>query len=93
MGFELVSNGSTCIVPEAFLLFSSQSNINRISLQTSHYNQPIPIQGVKQAVAIDFHFKENRIYVTDVSSKVRNWTAYYMLVVEEECVKKQRNQI
>ncbi|KAK7490751.1 hypothetical protein BaRGS_00017980, partial [Batillaria attramentaria] len=69
MGLELVSNGTTCIVPEAFLLFSSQSNINRISLETSHYNQPIPIQGVKEAVAIDFDFKDNRIYVTDVRSK------------------------
>ena len=70
MGLELVSNGTICIVPEAFLLFSSQSNINRISLETSHYNQPIPIQGVKEAVAIDFDLKDNRIYMTDVRSKV-----------------------
>ncbi|KAK7098488.1 hypothetical protein V1264_002764 [Littorina saxatilis] len=69
MGLELVSNGTTCIVPEAFVLFSSQSNINRISLETSHYNQPIPIQGVKEAVAIDFDIKDNRIYMTDVRSK------------------------
>ena len=78
MGLELVSNGTICIVPEAFLLFSSQSNINRISLETSHYNQPIPIQGVKEAVAIDFDFKDNRIYMTDVKSKVS--ASFYQLL-------------
>jgi hypothetical protein len=38
--------------------------------QASHYNQPIPIQGVREAVAIDFHFKDSRIYMTDIRSEV-----------------------
>jgi hypothetical protein len=38
MGLELVANGSTCIVPEAFLLFSSKASIQRISLQVSNNN-------------------------------------------------------
>jgi hypothetical protein len=49
--------------------------------QASHYNQPIPIQGVREAVAIDFHFKDSRIYMTDIRSEVsaHDVFAYIML--------------
>ncbi|XP_005110515.1 low-density lipoprotein receptor-related protein 6 isoform X2 [Aplysia californica] len=66
MGLELRADGQTCIVPEAFLLFSSRSDIRRISLETNQNNQAIPIQGVQKAMAIDFDITDNRIYWTDV---------------------------
>ncbi|GFR86359.1 low-density lipoprotein receptor-related protein 6 [Elysia marginata] len=65
MGLELRADGQTCIVPDAFLLFSSRSDIHRLSLETSYNNQPIPIQGVQKAMAIDFDISDNRIYWTD----------------------------
>ncbi|RUS74219.1 hypothetical protein EGW08_018025 [Elysia chlorotica] len=65
MGLELRADGKTCIVPDAFLLFSSRSDIRRLSLETSYNNQPIPIQGVQKAMAIDFDISDNRIYWTD----------------------------
>lgn len=65
MGLELVSNGKTCIVPEAFLLFTSHHDIKRMSLETNHRIRPIPIKGVKTALAIDFHIADDRIYWTD----------------------------
>ncbi|XP_048242332.1 low-density lipoprotein receptor-related protein 6-like isoform X1 [Haliotis rufescens] len=69
MGLELVSTGKICIVPEAFLLYSKSSDIIRISLETNRNNQPIPLQGVKKALAIDFDISDNRIYWTDGSLK------------------------
>ena len=72
MGLELRSDGETCIVPEAFLLFSSHSDIRRISLENNQNNQAIPIQGVQKAMAIDFDITDQRIYWTDVELKVED---------------------
>lgn len=69
MGLELTSNQKTCIVPEAFLLFSRGSDIRRISLETNHNDVIIPLAGVKEAMALDFDINDNRIYWTDISSK------------------------
>ncbi|GFO50674.1 low-density lipoprotein receptor-related protein 6 [Plakobranchus ocellatus] len=65
MGLELRADAQTCIVPDAFLLFSSRSEIRRLSLETNYNNQLIPIQGVKKAMAIDFDISDNRIYWAD----------------------------
>ncbi|XP_050407937.1 low-density lipoprotein receptor-related protein 6 [Patella vulgata] len=69
MGLELISNGRTCIIPDAFLLFTIKDDIKRISLEVNHNIQPIPIQGVKDAAAIDFDINDNRIYWTDIKVK------------------------
>lgn len=60
----------TCIVPEAFLLFSRRADIRRISLETNNNNVAIPLSGVKEASALDFDVTDNRIYWTDISLKV-----------------------
>lgn len=60
----------TCIVPEAFLLFSRRADIRRISLETNNNNVAIPLTGVKEASALDFDVTDNRIYWTDISLKV-----------------------
>ncbi|BFZ05153.1 hypothetical protein BsWGS_08192 [Bradybaena similaris] len=66
MGLELRADSSTCIMPEVFLLFSSQSDIRRVSLETNQNNQAIPIQGIQKAMAIDFDISDSRIYWTDI---------------------------
>ena len=60
----------TCIVPEAFLLFSRRADIRRISLETNNNNVASPLTGVKEASALDFDVTDNRIYWTDISLKV-----------------------
>ncbi|KAE8613421.1 hypothetical protein XENTR_v10007716 [Xenopus tropicalis] len=69
IGLELISDMKTCIVPEAFLLFSRRADIRRISLETSNSHVAIPLTGVKEASALDFDVTDNRIYWTDVSLK------------------------
>lgn len=61
----------TCIVPEAFLVFTSRATIHRISLETNNNDVAIPLTGVKEASALDFDVSNNHIYWTDVSLKVR----------------------
>uniref|UniRef100_A0A8B9LD61 Low density lipoprotein receptor-related protein 6 n=1 Tax=Astyanax mexicanus TaxID=7994 RepID=A0A8B9LD61_ASTMX len=69
IGLELISDMSTCIVPEAFLLFSRHTDIRRISLETNNNNVAIPLTGVKEASALDFDVTDNRIYWTDITLK------------------------
>jgi low density lipoprotein receptor-related protein 5/6 len=60
----------TCIVPEAFLVFTSRAAIHRVSLDTTNNDVAIPLTGVKEASALDFDVSSNHIYWTDVSLKV-----------------------
>uniref|UniRef100_A0A8C7KAC0 Low density lipoprotein receptor-related protein 6 n=2 Tax=Oncorhynchus kisutch TaxID=8019 RepID=A0A8C7KAC0_ONCKI len=69
IGLELIADLSTCIVPEAFLLFSRHTDIRRISLETNNNNVAIPLTGVKEASALDFDITDNRIYWTDITLK------------------------
>lgn len=71
LGLELLSDMKTCIVPEAFLVFTSRATIHRISLETNNNDVAIPLTGVKEASALDFDVSNNHIYWTDVSLKVR----------------------
>ncbi|TUA36655.1 Low-density lipoprotein receptor-related protein 6 [Bagarius yarrelli] len=66
---ELMGDMTTCIVPEAFLLFSRHTDIRRISLETNNNNVAIPLTGVKEASALDFDVTDNRIYWTDITLK------------------------
>lgn len=72
IGLELMADLTTCIVPEAFLLFSRHTDIRRISLETYTNNVAIPLTGVKEASALDFDITDNRIYWTDITLKVRS---------------------
>jgi len=69
-GYELLLDVHTCVVPEAFLLYSRRSDIRRISLEASNNDAVIPLDGVKEARALDFDVADNRIYWTDVILKV-----------------------
>ncbi|KAG9475315.1 low-density lipoprotein receptor-related protein 5 [Eleutherodactylus coqui] len=69
MGLELLSDMKTCIIPEAFLVFTSRAAIHRISLETNNNNVAIPLTGVKEASALDFDVSDNRIYWTDITLK------------------------
>ncbi|GAB6033222.1 Low-density lipoprotein receptor- protein 6 [Chamberlinius hualienensis] len=66
---ELAADQKTCIVPDAFLLFSHRSDIRRLSLETNHNNIAIPLQGIKIATSLDFDLNDNRIYWIDIGSK------------------------
>ncbi|CAL8375096.1 unnamed protein product [Arctogadus glacialis] len=69
MGLELLPDLQTCVVPEAFLLFTNRDSIRSISLGTNSNDVAIPLTGVKEASALDFDVSENRIYWTDIQSK------------------------
>lgn len=72
MGLELRVDEHTCIIPEAFLLISSHTSIQRVSLENNQKNQHIPISGIQKPFAIDFDITDSRIYWTDVQQQVRS---------------------
>ncbi|XP_013773894.1 low-density lipoprotein receptor-related protein 6-like [Limulus polyphemus] len=68
MGWELKTDNKTCKVPEAFLLYSSQVGIRRISLDT--YNvEIVPVSSAEEIYALDSDIGENRLYWTDTKHK------------------------
>ncbi|KAG8306441.1 hypothetical protein J6590_046757, partial [Homalodisca vitripennis] len=69
IGYELATDGHTCVVPEAFLLFARRENIGRISIENADNDAIIPVTGVKDASALDFDMTDSRIYWTDVKVK------------------------
>ena len=70
-GYELTSDGITCVIPQAFLLYLRRHDIRRISLEASLNDAAIPLDGVSNARALDFDSTDSRIYWTDVGLKVR----------------------
>uniref|UniRef100_A0A673HZI1 EGF-like domain-containing protein n=1 Tax=Sinocyclocheilus rhinocerous TaxID=307959 RepID=A0A673HZI1_9TELE len=84
IGLELMADLTSCIVPEAFLLFSRHTDIRRISLETNNNNVAIPLTGVKEASALDFDVTDNRIYWTDITLKMNTyWTEAAQVTVPQ----------
>ncbi|XP_014208646.1 low-density lipoprotein receptor-related protein 6 [Copidosoma floridanum] len=69
IGYELTKDLKTCIVPEAFLLYTRKDKIGRTSIENPNNDKVIPIAGVKDVSALDFEMSDNRIYWTDVKQK------------------------
>lgn len=69
VGHELASDGRTCVVPEAFILFARKENIGQISIQNANSSSLIPISGIKDVSALDYNFKDSLMYWTDVKLK------------------------
>ncbi|XP_060653408.1 LOW QUALITY PROTEIN: low-density lipoprotein receptor-related protein 6 [Drosophila nasuta] len=70
--YELSNDKRTCVVPAAFLLFSRQEHIGRISIEYNegnHNDERIPFKDVRDAHALDVSVAERRIYWTDQKTK------------------------
>ena len=68
-GHELTADSVTCVVPEAFLLYTRRDDIRRISIETPNSNILIPLKGVVEASALDYHRTDGRIYWSDIELK------------------------
>lgn len=68
-GHELTADGSDCVVPEAFLLYTRRDDIRRISIEAPNSNILIPLKGVVEASALDYHRTDGRIYWSDIELK------------------------
>uniref|UniRef100_A0A0A1WEM1 Low-density lipoprotein receptor-related protein 6 n=1 Tax=Zeugodacus cucurbitae TaxID=28588 RepID=A0A0A1WEM1_ZEUCU len=70
--YELANDKKTCVIPEAFLLFTRQEHIGRISIDNNegnHNDEKIPFKDVRDAHALDVDVADRRIYWTDQKSK------------------------
>ncbi|CAL8117209.1 unnamed protein product [Orchesella dallaii] len=81
-GYELSSDGKSCSIPDAFLVFSRDGDLHRISLNRTAASRSgggdsaagsiddvIPVSKVKAASALDFDTVESRIYWSDTKIK------------------------
>jgi len=69
-GHELAQDNSSCLIPEAFLLYTRRDDIRRISIERETGEDIlIPLKGVAEASALDYDRRDGRIYWSDVELK------------------------
>jgi len=69
-GYELTQDDLTCVVPEAFILYTQDDHIKRISLDSRNRNNfVIPVKDVQEPNALDFDKTDGRIYWSDLRKK------------------------
>src|SRR5665811_265901 len=86
-GYELAQDNQSCLIPNAFLVFSRDGDLHRISLNGTNSNNlddVIPVSRVKAASALDFDTLESRIYWSD--TKIKAISRAYMNGSETEKV-------
>lgn len=74
-GTILHKDGQTCNTsPSTYLLFVKRSMLARVSLDTPElWDVTLPIPDVHNAIAVDFHWKYQKIYYTDVFLDIIRW--------------------
>ena len=69
-GHELGRDNVSCVVPEAFLIFTRRDDIKRMSIEIENSRDMlIPLRDVKEASALDYDKADGRIYWSDIKEK------------------------
>lgn len=71
-GYELSTDERSCTIPDAFIVFSRDGDLHRISLNrtaSTNMDDVIPVSKVKAASALDFDTVDSRIYWSDTKIK------------------------
>ncbi|XP_055996988.1 low-density lipoprotein receptor-related protein 4-like isoform X3 [Ostrea edulis] len=71
-GLKLSKDSKQCRqVPEKFLLFASRGSVRRISMDTNDtIDVFLPLKDLHNVIALDYDYKEEKIYYTDVHQDV-----------------------
>ena len=70
-GMELFEpNGKLCVVPNAFLLYSINSEMRHVSLEDISNDDALPLPTMRTVDSIDFILADEQIYWLDSQSKV-----------------------
>lgn len=69
-GIKMIKEKTCGYQPSTYLLFTSQSALARISLDTKDmWDVTLPIKNIHHAIGIDFHWGEQLIFYSDVKRK------------------------
>ena len=69
-GHELGRDNVSCVIPEAFLIFTRRDDIKRMSIELENSRDMlIPLQDVQEASALDYDQADGRIYWSDIKKK------------------------
>lgn len=55
-----------CVESNEFILYAVRNSIHRYDLATGT-DQPLPLSGLREAVALDFDYERNCLYWADIS--------------------------
>ena len=69
-GHELDRDNVSCVIPEAFLIFTRRDDIKRMSIEVENSREMlIPLRDVKEASALDYDRADGQIYWSDIKEK------------------------
>lgn len=81
---KLGPDGRTCIPPQEFLIYAFDSQVRGVFLDPNDRAQPIPpLKGLDFPVSLDYDFRENFIYFSQVRSKKLSRVKKGSTVVED----------
>ncbi|KAJ2950571.1 hypothetical protein O0L34_g8817 [Tuta absoluta] len=72
LGLELSTDRTTCIEPEAFLVYSRKNVIGRISVENENNDAILPIKDLKEVNALAIHVSGSKLYWSDSKTKTIN---------------------
>lgn len=86
-GILLTENKNVCkSQPDQYLLYATKTTLARVSLDTPElWDVTLPLEYIQNAIAVDFHWKNQLIYYTDidldviVSVNMHNFTDYKII--------------
>lgn len=84
---KLQLDNKTCVIPDAYLLYSRNDDIRRVSLGESVIadDELVVETGTDSASAIDCFVAGNRVFWTDSSEKVENPRLLREFIVQQIC--------
>ncbi|XP_066141061.1 low-density lipoprotein receptor-related protein 6 isoform X1 [Euwallacea fornicatus] len=74
--FDLAKDKQSCVKPDAFLLYTRNNSIGRVSIENEPIESNLHIPHIRQASSIDFDINSRRIYWSD--SKLRTIMRAYI---------------
>ncbi|XP_026739011.1 low-density lipoprotein receptor-related protein 6 [Trichoplusia ni] len=72
LGLELSKDRKTCVVPEAFLVYSRKNVIGHISIENEENDAILPLKDLKEVSALAVHVSGNKLYWSDSKTKTIN---------------------
>lgn len=64
--YLILRDVGSCLESNEFILYAVRNSIHRYDLATG-VDQPLPLSGLREAVALDFDYERNCLYWADIS--------------------------
>ncbi|KAJ3659363.1 hypothetical protein Zmor_011053 [Zophobas morio] len=69
LGYELGSDGRTCVKPEIFLLYTKRNQIGMIGIENPNNDIAVPVTGISNCSSVDYDINTMSVYWSDTATR------------------------